>query len=174
VEGFVINRIKDCILTEDNLEELVRLTNEGLAQTCAEEREKLELLQPQIAEADSRLGKLYDALETGEFKGGELASRIQALFQKKEELQQAKADAEEALRYQAVDMADPLVVRDYVDDLRGLLERSSIIEQRGFLKSFVDRIEVGDSEVNMYYTIPMPPSSLPEESVGVIPFVHHG
>jgi len=174
VEGFVINRIKDCILTEDNLEELVRLTNEELAQTCAEEREKLELLQPQIAEADSRLGKLYDALETGEFKGGELASRIQALFQKKEELKQAKADAEETLRYQAVDMADPLVVRDYVDDLRGLLERSSIIEQRGFLKSFVDRIEVGDSEVNIYYTIPMPPFSLPEETVGVIPFAHHG
>ena len=71
-------------------------------------------------------------------------------------------------------MADPLVVRDYVDDLRGLLERSSIIEQRGFLKSFVDKIEVGDSEVNMYYTIPMPPFSLPEETVGVIPFVHHG
>jgi len=147
VEGFVINRIKDCILTEDNLEELVRLTNEELSQTCAEGRE---------------------------FKGGELASRIQALFQKKEELQQVKADAEEALRYQAVDIADPLVVRDYVDDLRGLLERSSIIEQRSFLKSFVDRIEVGDSEVNMYYTIPMPPSSLPEEPVGVIPFVHHG
>jgi site-specific DNA recombinase len=71
-------------------------------------------------------------------------------------------------------MADPLVVRDYVDDLRGLLERSSIIEQRGFLKSFVDRIEVGESEVNMYYTIPMPPSSFPDETVGVIPFVHYG
>ena len=156
VEGFVANRIKDCILTEENLEEL-------------------ELLQAQIAEVDSRLGKLYDALETGEFKGGELASRIQALFQKKEELQQAKADAEEALRYQAVDMADPQVVRDYVDDLRGLLERSSIIDQRGFLKkSFMERIEVGDSEVKMYYTIPMSPSSLPEETVGVIPFVHHG
>ncbi len=39
----------------------------------------------------NRLGKLYDALETGEFKGGELAPRIKALFQKKEELQQAKA-----------------------------------------------------------------------------------
>jgi hypothetical protein len=65
-------------------------------------------------------------------------------------------------------------VRDYVDDLRGLLERSSIIEQRGFLKSFVDRIEVGESEVNMYYTIPMPQSSFPDETVGVIPFVHYG
>jgi hypothetical protein len=58
-------------------------------------------------------------------------------------------------------MADPQVVRDYVDDLRGLLERSSIIEQRGFLKSFVERIEVGDSQVKMYYTVPMPPSTIP-------------
>lgn len=123
---------------------------------------------------DSRLGKLYDALETGEFKSGELAPRIQTLFLKKEELQQAKAEAEEALHYQAVDMAEPRVVWDYVDDLRGLLDRSSIIEQRSFLKSFVTSIEVGDSEVNMHYTIPMPPSSLPEETVGVIPFVHHG
>jgi hypothetical protein len=71
-------------------------------------------------------------------------------------------------------MADPQVVREYVDDLRGLLESSSIIEQRSFLKSFVDRIEVCNSEVNMYYTIPMPSSNLAEETVGVIHFVHHG
>ena len=174
VEGFVIDRIRGYILTEENLEELVRLTNEELAQTCTEEREKLELLQPQIAEADSRLGKLYDALETGEFKGGELASRIQALFQKKEELQRAKAEAEEVLRYKAVDMADPHVVREYVNDMRDLLAKSSITEQRAFLKSFVERIEVGDSEVKMYYTIPIPPNSLSEETVGVIPFTHHG
>ena len=142
VVGFIIDRIKSYILTEENLEELVRLTNEELCQSCSENRERLELIQAQIEEMDSRLGKLYDALETGEFKGGELAPRIQALFQKKEELQQTKADTEEALRYQAVDMAAPQVVRECVDNLRGLLERSSIIEQRGFLKSFVDRIEV--------------------------------
>ena len=62
----------------------------------------------------------------------------------------------------------------YLRDTRRLLERSSIIEQRGFLKFFVERIDVGDAEINMYYTISMPPFSLPEETVGVIPFVHHG
>ena len=174
VEGFVIDRIKGYILTEENLEELARLTNEELTQTCGEERERLELLQDQIAEVDSRLGKLYDALETGEFKGGELAPRIKVLFQKREELQQAKADAEEALRCRAVGIADPRIVQHYVDDLRDLLERSSIVEQRSFLKSFVERIEVDDSEIKIYYTIPMPPSSMSEETVGVLPFVHHG
>jgi len=34
IEEFVIDRIKQYILTEENLEELVRLTNEELAQTC--------------------------------------------------------------------------------------------------------------------------------------------
>jgi len=44
-ESFVIDRIKQYILTEQNLEELVKLTNEELAQTCDEERDRLELLE---------------------------------------------------------------------------------------------------------------------------------
>jgi len=123
---------------------------------------------------DSRLGKLYDALETGEFKGGELAPRIKVLSQKKEELLQAKADAEEILCYKSVDMADLQVVQDYADDLRNLLAKSSITGQRSFLKSFVERIAVDESEVKVYYTIPMPPYSVSEETMGVLPFVHHG
>jgi len=87
---------------------------------------------------------------------------------------QAKADAEEILRYKSVDMADTQVVKDYADDLRSLLTKSSITEQRSFLKSFVERIEVDESEAKMYYTIPMPPYSGSEETVGVLPFVHHG
>ena len=174
VEGFVIDRIKGYILTEENLEELVKLTNEELAQTCTEERERLRLLEAQIADVNSRLGKLYDVLETGEFNGGVLAPRIKALLQKKETLQQAKAEAEEVLRYKAVDMADPKVVRHYVNDMKDLLAKSSITEQRSFLKSFIERIEVGDSAVKVHYTTPMPPSNFSEETVGVIPFAHHG
>jgi len=174
VEGFIIDRIKSYILTEENLEELVKLTNEELCQSCSENRKRLELIQAQIEEIDSRLSKLYDAIETGEFTGGELAPRIKVLCQKKEELLQAKANAEEILRYKSVDMADPQVVKDQANDLRNLLTKSSITEQRGFLKSFVERIEVDESEAKVYYTIPMPPCSVSEETVGVLPFVHHG
>lgn len=174
VGAFIIDRIKGYILTQENLAELVRLTNEELAQTSEQERERLGILQAQIAEVDSRLGKLYNALETGEFKSGELAPRIQALFQKKEELQQAKAEAEEALCFKAVDIAEPQVVRDYANDLRSLLAGSCIAEQRGFLKSFVERIELDDSEVKVYYTIPVAPYSLSKETAEVLPFVHDG
>jgi len=66
------------------------------------------------------------------------------------------------------------IVRFYADDLRNLLVKSCITEQRSFLKSFVKKIEVDDSEVKVYYTIPVPPSGQPEETVGISPSVHHG
>jgi len=174
IESFVVDRIKRYIITEENIEDLVKLTNEELAQTCNEEQDKVELLDIQIAEVDSRLGKLYDALETGEFKGGELAPRIKALFDKKEQLQQARTEAEEALRFHAIDLPAPEVVREYVQDLKALLEESSIVEQKAFLKSFVERIEVDDSKVKVIYTLPMPPDDPDAETVGVLPFVHNG
>ena len=109
---------------------LVRLTNEELAQNSSAEKERFEILQAQLTEVESRLGKLYDALETGEFKGGELAPRIQTLFEKKEQLQQAKADVEEVLSFNKVDITDPQIVRHYASDLRNLLAESCITEHK--------------------------------------------
>ncbi len=105
---------------------------------------------------------------------GELAPRIKALFQRKEDLQQAKVEAEEALRYRTVELADPKIVREYVQDLKSLLEVSSILEQKAFLKSFVERIDVGHSEAKVVYTIPMLPDKLPSEAVAVLPFIQNG
>ncbi len=70
--------------------------------------------------------------------------------------------------------ADPQVVQEYADDLRSLLTKSSITEQKSFLKSFVKRLDVDDMEVKVYYTIPMPPYNVAEETVGVLLFVHLG
>ncbi|GAI68820.1 unnamed protein product [marine sediment metagenome] len=151
IEGLVVDRIKDYILTEENLKELVRLTNEELAQTSSEDRERLGILEGQIADVGSRLGKLYDALETGEFKTSDLALRIRVLMQKKEELQHAKTDIEERLRHEILDTVDLNVVHQYTSDLRNLLVKSSITEQRSFLKSFVEKIEADDEKVKMYY-----------------------
>ena len=152
----------------------MRLTNEELYQSCSENRERLELIQAQIEELYSRLSNLYDVIETGEFKGEELTPRIKALSQKKEELLQAKANAEEILRYESVHMADPQVVQNYADALRNLLTKFSITEQRSFFKSFIERIDIDDVEVKVHYTMPTPPYSTSEETVGVLPFVHHG
>lgn len=56
------------------------------------------------------------------------------------------------------------------------LDFRSILNFRGvgFLKSFVERVEVDDSEVKVYYTISMLLYSVSEEAVEVLPFVRNG
>ncbi len=71
-------------------------------------------------------------------------------------------------------VVSPQVVQGYAGGLRNLLATLSITEQRSFLRFFVERIEVDDAEVKMYYTIPVPPRSTTEETVALLPFVHHG
>ena len=97
-----------------------------------------------------------------------------ALFQKKEDLLQARTEAEEALCSQAIELSDPSVVRAYVEDLKQLLKEFGVVEQKAFLKSFVERVEVGESEAKVIYTISMPPNKMPTETVGVLPFIQDG
>ncbi len=174
IEKFVIDRMKRYILTEENLEDLVRLTNEDLAQNCEGENDRLELIKAQTEEGEGRLTKLYDALETGQFKGGELAPRIKALYEKNEELQRAKTEAELALQHHTIEIESPAVVKEYAQSLRTLLEESSIMEKKVFLRSFVERIEVDDTDMKVLYTLPVPPETPQAETMGVLPFVHDG
>ena len=39
IEGFIIDRVKGYILTDENMVELVKLTNEALSQAYGEEKE---------------------------------------------------------------------------------------------------------------------------------------
>ena len=61
-----------------------------------------------------------------------------------------------------------------MQDLKVLLEESSIVEQKAFLRSLEERIEVGDSDVRVVYTIPMLPDSSPTEAIGILPFIQNG
>jgi hypothetical protein len=169
-ENFIVDRVKRFILTEENLRDLVDMFNENMAQNCVGENDRLEVLKAQMEEVDSRLTKLYDALETGEFKGGELAPRIKALFDKKEDLQRARLEAEEALKEHAIELASPIVVKNSMRSLRSLLEDSCITRQKSFLRCFIKRIEVNEENAKIVYTLF--PEDPPTEIVGVLPFVH--
>ena len=65
-------------------------------------------------------------------------------------------------------------MRSYVKDLKQLLEKSQLVEEKAFLKSFVERIEVGDTDAKVTYAIPMPPNNLETETIGVLPFIENG
>ena len=60
-----------------------------------------------------------------------------------------------------------------MEDLRSLLNDSSLGERRAFVRSFVKEVKVTDNEVLLTYTIPTAPKGLTEE-LGVPSIVHYG
>ena len=111
------------------------------------QNEHLRMLEKQLGDVEARLEHLYDALETGAFSSDELAPRIRKLKVKRDELAATRNRAESALQF---------------------------VEQRAFLKSFVQDIQIGSDEITVNYTLPMPPAKSEKEVIGVLPFVLNG
>ena len=117
---------------------------------------------------------LYDALETRAFSSEELAPRIRKMQAKRDDLVRTRNQIESTLQSNMLMAPDVHVVQEYVDDLKALLVSSPIVEQRAFLKSFVDNIQVGSDEITINYFLPMPPANTNTEVIGVLPFVTNG
>ena len=76
LEKTVISEIKKKVLSNDNLEELVKIANEDIAAASKNLRGRLASIDHEANDVRNRLAHLYDALETGKFDYGDLAPRI--------------------------------------------------------------------------------------------------
>jgi site-specific DNA recombinase len=147
IEHFVIDRIKDYILTDNNLRELMSLINEEIDTLANNESNKLAMIDQQLKDVDSRLERLYDALEAGKLELNDLSPRISSLISRRSQLQQARKEAQAAILERKLGTNELELMRSYVIDLKNVLGSASIMEQKTFLKSFVRRIDVGSSNI---------------------------
>ena len=174
IEGFIVNRIRSYILTEENLLELASIVNEEIDASMNSVMERQETLELQISDADSRLEHLYDTLEKSSFSSDELAPRIRKLQERKNGLLEKKHEIAMEAQPNFSEMPELKVIQGYVENLSSFLASSSIVEKRGFLKSFVNEIIVVDGMITINYRLPMPPENSEEETVAVLPFIQHG
>ena len=174
LEQVVIRKIKEHILTYENLKELVYLVNEEMDAAAGEYRERLNVISVEIANVNQRLERLYDALETGSLQLSDLAPRIQRLRQRQEQLHSARWELENLLSDRKVELADMETVENYAEDLRNLLEESPLAERKSFIKSFVREVRVTGSEGLLTYNIPLSASSTSQDTLAVPPIVHDG
>jgi site-specific DNA recombinase len=121
-----------------------------------------------------RLHKLYDALETGKLDIEDLAPRIRELKAQMDDLEGNRIDLMKSIREAKVDLLEASVVRAYVDDLKALLSKGSIVEQKSFLRSFVKHIEVSLPQVVINYTMPLKTQKVEPLSREVLPFSYDG
>ena len=141
---------------------------------ATEYRNQLDSTLEEIADVNRRLDRLYDVIETGKLSLDNLAQRIRQLKERKEQLQTRKWELEWQLKDRKVEIADSETVANYVEDLRNLLNESSLAEGKSFIKSFVKEIAVTGDETVLTYTIPLTAENLKEEKLGIPHIVRSG
>ncbi len=125
LEGFVLDRIKENILTEGNLKQLVDLVNEELSRNSSLYEEQLAQMEHQLGQVGNKLAKLYVALETGKVDLDDLAPRLKELRANQRELQEKQDNLLDKINSETPQVIDIKVIREYVSDLKGILHSAS-------------------------------------------------
>jgi site-specific DNA recombinase len=156
LENAVIDKVREIILADENLETLVELVNEELKSVSSKLRKRVEICDTELRDVKARLSRHYDALETGSLGLEELAPRIKELKSRQDELNKMRIQLQADMVVQDYRQVDKDVVRSYTRDLRHLIVESELIDRKTFLRSFVKRIVVTDGKVTINYNLPLP------------------
>ena len=135
---------------------------------------RLKTIAVELADVESRLEKLYEALETSELTLDALSPRILALRHRQDQLTAAKEEAAGLLEQRRVELPGTEEIKEYVADFRNFLQEGTFLEQKALIRNFVEGIEVVGDEATLTYTIPMPSDGVTTEGASVLDFVQSG
>ena len=173
IESAVLEQLREVMLAESNLSELVKLVNEDIKQELKQYRIRINTVDTQLKSINTRLGRLYDAIETGKVSLDDLAPRIRELKSQKDSLSGLRIQAEADAILEHLHVLDMSAVKEYVADLKDLLDEADNAERKAFLRSFVKRIVVKNDRVTVEYKLPVPPTNEKKKTV-VLPTVKLG
>ena len=158
-ERMIIDSIRENILTESNIRELVKLVNEELDSVIREQREKAEAIDEELNEIRRRLGRLWQAVETTDLEINDILPRIREHKERQEKLEIAADEARAILAVRMQGLGDEETIAAYVKEMSDFLMESELTETRAFIRSFVKEIGVVPGKATIRYTIPMPKDS---------------
>ena len=167
VEDFIVEKIRDRILTEETIVELVTLVAEEIDAMAGELAGRLEVVEAELGDVRKRLERLYEALETSELTLEVLSPRIFSLRHREEQLEAAREAAATQLEQRRVELPTTEEIKGYLADFREFLQEGTFPERKALIRNFVEGIEVIGDEAVLTYTIPISQSTTkPEVLVG--------
>ena len=174
VEDFVVEKIRERILTEETIVELVTMVAEEIDAMAGELAGRLDVIDAELGDVRKRLERLYEALESSELTLEVLSPRIFSLRHREEQLEAAREEAETKLEQRRVELPTTEEIKGYVADFRDFLREGTFPERKALIRNFVEGIEVTGDEAVLTYTIPMPDDGVIRESASVLDFVQSG
>ncbi len=173
-ESFILDKIKERILTDETITELVTLVAEEIDAMASEIAGRLQPIDAELADVSARLERLYEALEKSELTLDILSPRILALKHREEQLTAAREEVTAQLEQRRVELPTTEQIKEYVADFREFLQEGTIPERKALIRNFVKGVEVVGDEATLTYTIPMPSDGVTSEGASVLDFVQSG
>ena len=158
-EAIIVSQLRESILTEGNIRDLVRLVDEEMDGVAHECRQKLETIEGELAEVKRWLDRLCRAIETTDLDLGDITPRIKEHRERQEKLEIAADETRAQLAETRVTLDDADTITTYAREMSEFLETSELTESRTFIESFVKEIVVSPGRASIRYTIPIPEDS---------------
>ena len=174
VEDLVIEKVRERILTEETITELVTLVAEGIDNLAGEVNGRFTAINTDLSDVETRLENLYQALETKQLPIEALSPRILSLKSRQDQLVAAREEAEAQLEQRRAELPTSREIKGYVADFREFLQEGTFPERKALIRNFVQGIEIVEDEAVLTYTIPMPQDGVTSESTSVLDFVQSG
>ena len=159
VDDLIINEIKENILTESNIRDLVKLLDEEMDGVAREQRERLENIEEGLEDVKRRLGRIWNAIETTDIEMADASDRIREHRERKEKLEIAAEEARGLLAERRVMLESADVIATFAEEMSDFLKTSELTETRAFVHSFVKEIEAKPGKAAIVYSIPTPEDS---------------
>ena len=99
----------------------------------------------------------------------DLAPRIKQLRARQGELQDSVAKMQDELDRSGVTRVNSEVVKAYANDLRTLLKEVEATRRKALLRSFIERITLGEKTGTIRYRLPVPAGWREDEGLSVPP-----
>ena len=154
VEDLVVEKIRERILTEETITELVTLVAEEIDNIAGEVNGRLTAINSELSDVDTRLENLYQALETKQLPIEVLSPHILALKSRQDQLTAAREETEGQLEQRRAELPTSREIKGYVADFRELFQEGTFPERKALLRNFVQGIEIVEDEAVLTYTIP--------------------
>ncbi len=159
-EELVVERIRDNILTESSITNLVKVVDEEMDGIAAEQRKRLETVEAELEEVKRKLARVWHFIENSDIEMADASDRIKEHRERQERLEESAAEARAILAERREVLDDVETIAAYARDMRDFLAESELTERRAFIESFVKEIVVTPDDALLRYTMPMPEDSL--------------
>ncbi len=158
-EDIIVSNIRENILTESNVRDLVRLVDEEMDGVAREQRQNVETIEAELDEVKRKLDRIWHFVESTDLDMADASERILEHRHRREQLEAAAEEARAVLsqRRELLDSAD--VIAAFARDMSEFLKSSELTETKAFVRSFVKEVLVRPGGATIIYTIPTPEDS---------------